>query len=162
MIFSALCQNKNYISIKPRIIFCMNLHDITLERQEIKLATLIRLILTPYPMIIWYSLSFIRYPSNDSFDSLEHAKIVNKGKVSFHTLFTAYFVVEFSSRTLKCHVRIFIWRKIRLFCIIVAVHSFVLLCTFSSSKRLWLINDRCYSLVQIWRKRNRNLIDWEM
>ena len=136
----------------------MLLYDLTLERREIKLTTLIRLFLTPFPMIIGYFLSLIRYPSNDSFDSLEHAKIVNKGWVSFHTWFTAYFVVEFSSRTLKCHVRIFIWRKIRLFCIIVKVHSLVLLCNFVGWKRLWLIKDLCYSLVQIWRKRNRNLI----
>ena len=159
MIFSALCQNKNYTSIKPRIIFCMHLYEITLEWQEIKLATLIRLILTRYPMLIWHSLSFILYPSNDSFDSLAHAKIVNKRNVSCHTWFASHFIVEFSLRILKCHVRIFIWRKIRLFCIIVAVHSFVLLCTFSNWKRLWLINDKCHSLVQIWRKRNRNLID---
>ena len=57
----------------------MLLYDLTLERREIKLTTLIRLFFTPFPMIIGYFLSLIRYPSNDSFDSLEHAKIVNKG-----------------------------------------------------------------------------------
>ena len=127
MIFSALWQNKNYISIKRRIIFCMILYDILWERQEIKLATLIRLILTPYPMVIWYSLSFIRYPSNDSFDSSAHAKIVNKRKVSFDTWFTSYFVVKFLLRIFKCHVRIFVWRKIRLFCNIVALSSSLVL-----------------------------------